>query len=143
MPALLAPGTQVTAITQPTEVVRCGPDVCDWFRNGSTGMSEGEPYRHPAGVMCGDLTRCRPCVNGSGGPRCGHCDPCRAGTANCPCPERLVSRPGVRGHIQIAERDPLFFVNTGPGLRPVVLDEWFTRTAEGVDAIQQIRTRGL
>lgn len=132
----LAPGMQVTRVQQLTRTAFCSRDTCLWFRDGAEGMSENEPYRHPAGVQCGDTTRCKPCVNGPAAARCGRCDPCRAGTANCPCPERLP-------HIVLEDRDPLFYVNTGFGTRQVVPDEWLTRTYEGVDAIQHIRTRGL
>lgn len=135
---MVARGYQELRIRQAATVAPCGLGVCDWFEHGSTGMSEGLPYVHPAGVMCGDVTRCRPCkTNGPSGPLCGHCDPCRSGTANCPCPERLP-------HMVVDERfDPRFFVDLGFGARETVADEWVQRTGDGVEAIKFIRTRGL
>jgi hypothetical protein len=135
-PTLLGPGRQSTRIHQPVEAVACGPDTCDWFQNGSAGMNGGgEFYTHPQNARCGDLRACRPCVNGADA-SCGRCDPCRAGTANCPCADRLP-------HLAPADRPELFFVDRGMGERLTVFDEWATRTAEGVDAINFIRTRGL
>lgn len=133
---MLGPGQQATRIVQPAGVVQCGRDTCEWFRDGSAGMNgDGEVYQHPAGVRCGDMTRCKPCVNGAS-QSCGHCAPCRAGTANCPCMARLP-------HMGLFDRPEQFYVNRGLGERRVTFDEWDQRVAEGVDAIQFIRTRGL
>lgn len=136
---ILAPGYQTTRVHQQPRRVMCSAQTCDWYRSGSKGASEGQPYEHPAGVMCGDTTRCKPCsTNGAASPiRCGYCQPCKSGTANCPCPERLP-------HLLLDEQaDVTFYVNRGLGEREVVFDEYDTRTAEGVDAVNHIRTRGL
>ncbi len=142
------PGMQQAGFHQKFRVGTCEEADCEWFLNGKVGFDQGEPFVHPAGVECADTKRCKPCVSPRpSGALCGHCEPCKAGTANCPCPSRVMARSattGRRGHLvpdfQIV---PVLSLADVTGARPVVVDEWLTRLHEGTDAIQFIRTRGL
>lgn len=110
----------------------CEEFGCEWFLHGREGIDDGKPFRHPAGVECGDHARCP--------------DP------NCPCPSRLRwelrnNRPtGRRGHLvpDTARPDPVTYqraINTGRQM--VTADEWLYRLHEGVDSYTTIKTRGL
>lgn len=132
MGGLLRAGMQETRINVATKIAGCEEARCEWFLHGKEGEDEGAPFRHPAGVECGDHQGCP--------------DP------NCPCPQRLAwelnpytgKATGRRGHkIQDHEKPPLYTVNAGVGARAVTPDEWLTRLHEGTDATTFIRTRGL
>lgn len=142
------PGMQAAGFHQKFRVGTCDEADCEWFLNGKVGIDSGEPFVHPAGVECNDTSRCKPCVSPRpSGRLCGNCEPCKSGTANCPCPSRVMARSattGRRGHLvpdfQIV---PVLTVADMFGAREVVPDEFLTRLHEGTDAINHIRTRGL
>lgn len=127
----IQPGMQRVAMRVATKIVGCREAGCEWFLHGKEGIDEGAPFKHPAGVECGDHARCT--------------------HPNCPCPQRLAweigadgRHTGRRGHkVQDVDRPLQFKHATRAGARPVTEDEFVTRLYEGVDTIQHIRTRGL
>jgi hypothetical protein len=151
MPRLMVPdpALQLTRLNARMRLATCEEVGCAWFLEGKTGMDEGMPFTHPQGVACGDFTRCQPCRHKS---QCGTCEPCKAGTANCPCPSRLrfevvggrhTGRRGLVAH-DIDCRQPVQFVHaTGAGPREVIEDEWVTRLHVGVESFNHITRRGL
>jgi hypothetical protein len=143
------PGMQSTGFHQKFRVGTCEEADCEWFLNGREGIDEGGRFVHPAGVQCGDTTRCQPCKSPRySGALCGVCEPCKSGTANCPCPQRVTARSmttGRRGHMvpdfQIIP--VLSYTEPFKSPRAVGTDEWLTRLHEGTDRLTFIRTRGL
>jgi hypothetical protein len=143
------PGMQATGFHQKFRVGTCEEADCEWFLNGREGIDEGGRFVHPAGVQCGDTTRCQPCKSPRySGALCGVCEPCKSGTANCPCPQRVTARSmttGRRGHMvpdfQIIP--VLSYTEPFKSPRAVGTDEWLTRLHEGTDRLTFIRTRGL
>lgn len=154
MPGLVIPqrGMQSVSLKVATRIGSCVDFGCEWYRDGREGLDEGLPFRHPAGVPCGDHAGCRPCTN-RGGLLCGRCEPCKSGTANCPCPQRLAweidqfgRKTGRRGHLMqnLDSRKPVTYRHaTELGRREVVEDEWVTRLHEGTETYARLVTRGL
>ena len=142
------PGMQQAGFHQKFRVGTCDEADCEWFLNGRNGQDDGAPFVHPAGVQCGDTSRCQPCRSPRpSGALCGSCDPCKSGTANCPCPSRVMARSattGRRGHLvpdfQIV---PVLTHADLGGVRTVDTSEWVDRLHEGTDMVHRIRTRGL
>lgn len=111
-------GEQQARAAQPMRPATCEEVGCEWFLHGHEGWDEGAPFKHPAGVRCGDFARCT--------------DP------NCPCP------PRARSHRVPAEQYPVLYrMATAGGVRQVVADEWRYRVAEGVDRAHELRRRGI
>lgn len=151
------PGMQAAGFHQKFRVGTCEEADCEWFLNGRTGMDANAPFVHPAGVQCGDTSRCQPCRSPrQSGALCGNCEPCKSGTANCPCPSRVMARStatGRRGHLvpdfqitpvlshsnAVTRRDDVTEWDT----RPVGVSEWVDRLHTGTDMIHRINTNGL
>lgn len=119
---------QATTASVPRGLFRCQDVDCDWFLNGHEGIDEGLPFRHPAGVECGDERGCT--------------DP------NCPCPQRVVEWPdGVAsGHVrpcQFCGGRYRYHLAGAAANRAVGFDEYFQRTGEGALSLIHILTRGL
>lgn len=136
-----APGMQTARVEIPQRICSCEEYGCEWFQFGRTGEDEGFPFVHPAGVRCGDMRGCTPCASPivqNGRKRlCGVCLPCKAGTANCPCAQRLPHRIPT-------EQFPLRHVYAITDSRRLVSgSEWKDRVAEGLEARHHILTRGL
>ena len=134
LPRLLVndPVTQISRLNARMRMAACEEVECEWFLHGREGMDEGKPFRHPAGVQCGDHRGCT--------------------DDNCPCPSRLRYEivngrlTGRRGHVKhdVDCRQPVQYVHaTQAGPREVIEDEWVTRLHEGVDAYNHSATRGL
>ena len=165
-------GMESMGFKNPMRIGTCEEFGCEWFLYGRTGQDEGRPFAHPAGVRCGDYTRCQPCTNPPRkGALCGACEPCKAGTANCPCPSRLarsMANPTIRGHLVpddnrdvtfhyspgVIARQPIGF-NGAPNphaapqllpdprfVRQVGVSEFVDRLHEGVDAYAHIAKHG-
>lgn len=143
----IRPGEQALRIDQPIRPATCEEVGCEWFILGKEGQDEGKPFTHPAGVPCGDFSRCLPCSHpeqirkASGGFRkkpCGGCPPCLSGTANCPCPARKHRRPVDEDIVPPKHR-----MSVQGSTREVVGDEWKYRIDEGLDARNRLLTRGL
>jgi len=121
-------GMQAMSTAVPRALITCEQLGCSWFLFGHEGMDEGEPFKHPAGVECGDFDRCP--------------DP------NCPCPRyvyRWQSDSGM-AHAHVAPCrfcDGTFRFATSTGHKVVTFDEFFYRTDEGLDSLVTIRKRGL
>lgn len=147
LPRRPLPGMDAYGFHQSFRLGTCAEFDCEWFLYGKTGEDEGKPFTHPAGVECGDTRYCKPCVNGPRAKQCGVCEPCRSGTANCPCPQRLKAireSDGRRGHpVPNEQVMPVLSISDAQTSRPVVVSEFTDRIAGGVDMIQRIRTRGL
>ena len=156
------PGMQTTGIRQRMRLGTCEEYECEWFFQGRTGVDDGQPFNHPVGVRCGDTKGCLPCQSPRpSGRLCGMCAPCKAGTANCPCPGRLAHSlrdPSRRGHLVpdfgspqhlTFQRAPTVHVGKyrlrGDLHQAVEISqsEFIDRVAEGSDAYNHIRTRGL
>ena len=142
-----AKGMQMADAHIPSRKASCEEVLCEYFLLGKTGADAGFPFTHPAGVECGDFKGCNPCehvireVGANGVPTvrlCGYCMPCKAGTANCPCAERLT-------HHRIADErfSVRFHVATPEANREVVPDEYMQRTGEGMETLHHIKTRGI
>ena len=134
LPPLMVPdpALQITRLSARMRMASCEEVACEWYIDGKEGIDEGKPFRHPAGVQCGDHRGCT--------------------DDNCPCPSRLRyeiaggRHTGRRGHVKhdVDSRQPVQFVHaTAAGPREVIQDEWVTRLHEGVDAHNHITTRGL
>jgi hypothetical protein len=158
-------GMQTHHFHQNFRLGTCEEFGCEWFRDGREGEDGGLPFSHPQGVRCGDYSRCKPCTNGPRGPLCGACGPCKAGTANCPCPSRLarsMRNPAVRGHLvpELAIdglRDvdlrhalgrqrlpaPVRELGSWAQRAPIRDTEWLDRLHEGTYTLDHIRTRGI
>lgn len=156
------PGMQTSSVHQRMRLGTCEEHECEWFYKGKTGVDDGQPFVHPAGVRCGDTKGCPPCQSPRpSGRLCGTCPPCRAGTANCPCPGRLARSlrdPNRRGHLVpdfanpqylTFKRAPTIHVG-GRVLRAdmrnataISQSEFIDRVAEGSDTYNHIKTRGL
>lgn len=164
----LRPWQQRLAAAQPMRQATCEEVACEWWAFGKDGMDEGHSFRHPAGVRCGDFSRCLPCSSpivvrtANGGTRkrlCGACPPCKAGTSNCPCSGRKANHklpataeyedrvidPVARAHFR-----PLPVLHRRTVVqhrevvsREIVPAEFRDRIAEGLDARNHILTRGL
>jgi len=142
------PGMQNAGFHQRFRVGTCEEADCEWFEFGRDGMDDGAPFTHPAGVRCGDTARCSPCATPRpSGRLCGNCAPCKAGTANCPCPQRVNARDsqGRRGHLvpDTSILPVLSFTTDRQATRVVTPDEFMTRLHEGADSLHHILTRGL
>ncbi len=141
------PGMQSTRARLPKRKATCEEVGCEWFLNGHSGVDAGFAFSHPAGVACGDSTRCIPCVRpiderGANGRLykrlCNSCLPCKAGTANCPCDDR------AKTHRVTDEQFPIKYnVATNKAVREVDSSEWHDRVGEGFESLDHIRTRGL
>lgn len=130
MPEIIIPnrpiaGMENVGIHNPMRIGTCEEFGCEWFLYGRTGQDEGRPFAHPAGVRCGDFSRCQPCKSPPRkGALCGTCEPCKSGTANCPCPGRLarsLTNPNIRGHLVPDDSQELKFHHS-PGViarRPI------------------------
>jgi len=146
LPSRPLPGMDAYGFHQSFRIGTCEEFECEWFLYGKTGEDEGAPFTHPAGVECGDFSRCQPCSTNRKRP-CGTCIPCLTGTANCPCPQRLKlirESDGRRGHpVPNYQITPVLSISDTQISRPVVVSEFKDRLAEGVETIRFIRTRGL
>jgi hypothetical protein len=146
LPSRPLPGMQAASVHQKFRLATCAEFECEWFLQGREGEDGGKPFTHPQGVACGDFSRCKPCAT-SRRSQCGACEPCRLGTANCPCLGRLArseQNPNVRGHLVPDERIiPVTAIAKAEGRRLVTPDEWLYRLHEGVDSLIQIREHGL
>ena len=139
------PGMQNTRARLPSRKATCEEVKCEWFLMGHAGEDANFSFVHPAGVECGDFTRCQPCTSpirerGANGVRyrrlCGTCIPCKVGTANCPCADRT--------HRVNDEQFPVKYnFATNKESREVGKSEFIDRTGEGMHALNHIRTRGL
>ena len=125
-PLRLDAAYQALVTSIPRSVVACADFGCSWFANGHEGISDGKPFKHPAGVECGDFAACT--------------DP------NCPCPDNTLEWPNgdTRGHV-----GPCRYCSgsmryaTSTGARAVTADELIYRIGEGLDSLATIRKRGL
>lgn len=162
------PHEQRMTLLQPMRAATCEEVFCTWQALGHEGMDDGLPFKHPAGVRCGDYSRCLPCTSpeiataATGVTRkkpCGQCPPCKAGTANCPCPARgrthkLPNTPEYEDRFT----DPVARATYRPQpirhrynvwqgrqvvSREVTGDEWKHRIAEGLEARNHILKRGI
>lgn len=134
-------GMQSARVSVPQKIVDCSEFGCEWYMEGREGVDAAFPFVHPQGVACGDFKGCAPCespiVEGGSKRLCGACLPCKAGTSNCPCADRLPHRLPTEQH-------PLVHAYaTQQGRRQVDGSEFKDRVAEGLEARQHILTRGL
>lgn len=162
------PFEQRLTLLQPMRAATCEEVFCTWFALGHEGVDEGKPFKHPQGVRCGDYSRCLACtspemvVTAAGARRkkpCGQCPPCKSGTANCPCPARgrshkLPNVPEYEDRVLSPESRARYrpqpirhrrAIRQGgrPAATEITGDEWKFRFAEGEDARQHIRKRGI
>lgn len=119
-------GMQVIQELTPMGLLPCEVFACEWFLYGREGEDENKPFKHPAGVRCGDFERCE--------------------DDNCPCPGRVLKHAdGSReGHVAPCRYcDQSYRRAQTSGMTTVHISEAVDRMHEGVDALARIWTRGL
>lgn len=113
---------QVIQELTPMGLMPCDVFQCEWFLYGREGESEGKPFRHPAGVACGDFERC------SGSEL----------EENCPCPGRVLKHMDGRreGHVAPCRYcDPAYRLAVHSGIRTIGVSESVDRLAIGIGTL--------
>ncbi len=128
---------QIHGAQQQFRPATCLEVGCSWLEFGQIGSDAGAPFQHPQGVECGDFRGCLPCTSPNRKNLCGKCEPCKSGTANCPCLNQK------RRHRVLIVREPRLNLATTSGVRLLGSPEWIDTLREGQFKADHIRERGI